>query len=118
MVSGNTNMMEYDLVLPKILCGIDLEESIDTKKITKKQITEVREMLVSLVEHWSVLKNTSVKGLQESFLQRSGKLSMASDEWELLVEQKSYDMLLQSLPWNISMIKLPWMKKLLKTTWV
>jgi hypothetical protein len=79
---------------------------------------EADEMLLALIEHWSVLKNTSIDGLRESFLKRSGKLSIENNNWLLQIEQRPYDMLLQQLPWGISMIKLPWMKKLLITEWV
>jgi hypothetical protein len=79
---------------------------------------EVDEMLLSLIEYWAVLKNTSIDGLRESFLKRNGKLSRLNDEWLLQVEQKPFDMLVQQLPWSISMIKLPWMTHLLKTEWV
>jgi hypothetical protein len=79
---------------------------------------EVDEMLLSLIEYWSVLKNTSIDGLRESFFKRSGKLGIVNNEWVLQVEQKPFDMLLQQLPWSISMIKLPWMENLLKTEWV
>ena len=79
---------------------------------------EADEMLQSLIEYWSVLKNTSVDGLRESFLKRSGKLSLKNKQWLLQIEQRSYDMLLQQLPWSISMIKLPWMANLLVTEWV
>ena len=118
-VSGKTNMDEYELVLPKILCGLDIELRVDTDmKISTAQKKEVDEMLSAIIEYWAVIKNTSIDGLRESFLKRIGKLTMKENEWLLQVEQKSYDMLLQQLPWSISMIKLPWMKGLLKTEWV
>ena len=75
-------------------------------------------MLQSVLEYWTILKNTSIESLRESFLMRAGKLSFDGKEWLLQVEQKGYDVLLQNLPWNISMIKLPWMKYLLRTEWV
>ena len=75
-------------------------------------------MLGSVIEHWVILKNTSIEGLRESFLQRNGKLTFANNEWLLQVEQKPYDMLLQSLPWNIGIIKLAWMRNILKTEWI
>jgi len=106
-------------VLPKLLCGIDIEFPINTNiRITDDQMKEVDEMLLAIIEHWSVLKNTSIDGLRESFLKRSGKLTIENREWLLQIEQRPYDMLLQQLPWGISMIKLPWMKKLLITEWV
>ena len=118
-VTGDAKIAEYELVLPKILCGIDIEFPVNTgTKISINQKKEVDEMLLSLIEYWSVLKNTSIDGLRESFFKRSGKLGMVNNEWLLQVEQKPFDMLLQQLPWSISMIKLPWMTNLLKTEWV
>jgi Contractile injection system tape measure protein len=119
IVSGKVKVTEHELLLPKILCGISVELPVNTnKKISKSQQAEADEMLRSAIEYWTVIKSTTVDGLRESFLKRSGKLTLVDDEWLLQVEQKSYDMLLQQLPWNISMIKLPWMKNLLKTEWV
>ena len=118
-VTGSTKIDEYELVLPKILSGLDIDFPVNTNaEIAAHQMNEVNEMLQSLIEYWSVLKNTSVEGLRESFLMRSGKLSMINNEWLLQVEQKPFDMLLQQLPWSISMIKLPWMTHLLRTEWV
>jgi hypothetical protein len=117
-ITGNAKIAEYELVLPKILCGLDIEFTVNTNaQITAEQMREADEMLLSLIEYWSVLKNTSIGGLRESFFRRSGKLSMANSEWFLQVKQKPFDMLLQQLPWSISMIKLPWMTNLLKTEW-
>lgn len=119
MVTGNTAIGEADLVLPKILCGLAPDTLVNTdQKITAPQKKEVQELLASAVAHWSILKNTSTEGLQQSFLQRSGKLIFTNEQWLLQVEQKSYDMLLQQLPWNINMIKLPWMKNMLRTEWI
>jgi hypothetical protein len=118
-VTGNAKIAEYELVLPKILCGLPTEYPVNTNtKITAGEMKEVDEMLQSLIEYWSVLKNTSVDGLRESFFKRNGKLSLMKTEWLLQVEQRPYDMLLQQLPWSMSMIKFPWMKNLLRTEWV
>lgn len=118
-VNGNEKVEEYDLVLPKILCALEVEFVIDaTKEITANQKNEVNEMLSSLIEHWSVLKNTSIAGLQETFLKRDGKLSAQDNDWLLQVEQKSYDMLLNQLPYNINMIKMPWMERIIRMEWV
>ena len=118
-IIGNGKVEEYDLVLPKILCGLDVDFVIDASmEISGEQKNEVDEMLSSLIEYWSVLKNTSIQGLQETFLRRAGKLSTQENDWLLQVEQKSYDMLLNQLPYNISMIKLPWMKGIVRTEWV
>lgn len=118
-VSGRSDIAEYELVLPKILCGLEIEYPVDTNiRLTEEQKNETNEMLQSLIEYWLTLKNTSVEGLRESFLKRSGKLSFVNEEWLLLVDQRPYDMLLERIPWSISMIKLPWMENLMKTEWV
>lgn len=120
LVAGSDKLQEYELVLPKILCGLPITKPVHTgsfhmNKVLRKEADDV---LLSVIEHWNILQNTSVEGLRLSFLQRNGKLSYNGSEWLLQVEQQPYDMLLQHLPWNISMIKLPWMEQMLKTEWI
>lgn len=118
MVTSQEHFAEHELVLPKLLCGMDLEELTDTnQKITAEHKKEIDEMLQAVVGHWEAIKSTSVQGFRESFLLRSGKLVFAEDEMRLKVERKAYDILLDRIPWNISMIKLPWMPELLRTEW-
>lgn len=119
IASGNTAQAEFELLLPKILCGVPAETVIDTSVILPQEIvSEADNMLASLIEHWSVLGSTSIDGLRGSFLIRDGKLTFRNNEWLLQVEQKAYDMLLQQIPWNYQWIKLPWMPYLLRTEWV
>jgi len=117
--TGKTKINETDLVLPKLLCGIDIEKVIDVQKnISTQQQEAVNEMLEAIIQHWAILSTTSIEGLREAFLLRNGKLKRSGNEWSLQVEQKGYDMLLQKLPWSISMIKLSWMKSILRTEWI
>ena len=119
LVTGNDKMEEFELVLPKILCGLEPEELIDTAIIpTAAHKKEADELLQSVIEYWSILKNTSAEGFRDSFLQRKGKLSFNNNKWWLQVEQRSYDMLLRQLPWTIHMIRLPWIKHMIETEWV
>lgn len=118
-ITGRQHCEEFELVLPKLLCGVEIDAVIRTDvDLTEAEANEVNNMLQSVIEHWNILKNTSVDGLQESFLKRNGKLGFYNNEWHLQVEQKPFDMLLQQLPWNISMIRLAWMKHVLKTEWL
>lgn len=120
LATGSERMHEYELPLSKILCGVDLETAIDAENfhLNAAMKTEADAVLSSVIEYWSILQNTSVAGLRESFLKRNGKLSFDGKDWLLQVEQQSYDMLIQHLPWNFSMIRLPWMNCLLKTEWI
>lgn len=119
LTTGKQHPAEFELILPKILCGLALNESVNlNKKLTVDQKKEADNLLAAVIDHWSVLKNTSVEALRSSFLQRDGKLSFSDNGWQLQVEQKSYDMLLEQLPWNISMIQHSWMTNLLRTDWM
>jgi Contractile injection system tape measure protein len=118
LASGNEIIEEFELGISKILCGLEMQTPVDTKTyFSDAERNEANELLLSVIEYWTILGNTSVEGLRNSFLKRNGKLSFNGKEWLLQVEQESYDMLLQHLPWNISMIKLPWMNYMLKTQW-
>lgn len=119
LLAGNEEAAEFELVVAKVLCGLEPEMPVDTMiPLTVEQKQEADEMLSSVIEHWKILKDTSVAGLRESFLRRNGKLFFNDNSWHLLVEQKGYDMLLRNIPWNISMIRLAWMKHMLKTQWI
>ncbi len=110
---------EYTMPLLKLLCGLPMETvvspNIDLTDTEKLLTTEVLEAVLT---HWEVLKNTSIAGLQEAFLQREGKLTAVDGGWRLAVERKTIDILLDKLPWGVSMVKLPWMPDLLFVDWI
>jgi len=120
LATGQEKPAEFQLALPKILCGWEMEQPVELPDILPDHMKdEAGQLLAAVIEHWSILKNTSPEGLQESFLQRHGKITLTErDEWLLQVEQKSFDMVLQHLPWSFQLIKLPWMNRLLRTEWV
>jgi hypothetical protein len=118
LVTGTDEFEEFNLVLNKILCGIGLDEIIVTEmRISAEIRQECEDLLNGVITHWSVLRNTTIEGLRETFLQRSGKLSKTDDGWLLQVEQKSVDVLLNHLPWGIGIVKLPWMNEMLFVEW-
>lgn len=118
MVYGHTALAEFECVLSKILCGLELSAVVKNYSLNDEEKNQADELLAAVVGHWQVLKNTSVQGLRTSFLQREGRLSFANNEWRLKVQNKPYDMLLAQIPWNISIIKLSWMQHLLKVDWI
>lgn len=118
LTSGKEQVAEFELGLAKILCGLQTDSPVDTDIVlSEAEKQEVNDLLISVIAHWNILKDTSPNGLRETFLQREGRLQFINKEWRLLVEQKAWDVLLQHLPWTISIIKLPWMPYLLKTEW-
>jgi hypothetical protein len=118
LVFGAPECSEWDLVLGKILCGIPLEEAVQVSgELLPEHMAEANALLRGVIANWPALKNTSIDGLRETFLQREGILARATIGWKLRVERKAPDVLLDTLPWTISMIRLPWMECMLTTEW-
>lgn len=119
LATGRDRIYEYDLMLIKILLGLRPETSLLVAEglLQPHDRSEAITLLQSVVEHWSALKNTSVEGLQTSFLQRSALLRERDRGWYLQPEKAAFDLLLKQLPWSISIIKLPWMAQPLYTEW-
>lgn len=119
LASGETDVPEYELVFPKLLCGLLPEDPVDRfVELTAQDKTEANELLAAVINNWNALGSTSADGLRGNFLMREGKLQLQGDEWRLRVTQTSYDLLLNRLPWALSVVRLPWMPWVLKTEWV
>jgi len=118
LVSGGDEYAEFELLLNKILTGYAVEESLPSEiELSDFEKKEAEDLLKSVIKHWSALKNTSVEGLRQTFLQRDGKIVRADTGWLLQVEQNTVDILLNKLPWGFSTIKTPWMKEILSVEW-
>ena len=119
LLNFETEIFENDLLLNKILCGVAVNDTVHTNwEITKYEKEQCEKLLLSVIEHWKVLKNTTISVLQESFLQREAKIvENQSNVYEITVEQKSIDILLDQLPWGLGMIKTPWMEEFLTCYW-
>lgn len=116
--TGKRYCPEYDGLLFKHLCGLPWETWVASDlELEPNDMKEAEAMLLSVLEHWSVLKNTSIDGLREGFIIRSGKLIKKQETWQLHVEQKSQDILLRQLPWGIGMIRFPWIKEMIWINW-
>lgn len=119
MAYGEGDIPEYDLVLPKLLCGITPAEPIKRfVPLSDVEKEEADQLLTAVITHWNALGNTSPDGLRGNFLLREGKLEWKEEEWQLYVTQQAYDMLLNRLPWGFSVVGLSWMPWLIKTVWI
>ncbi len=118
-LAGDEEKSEVYFPLYKLMCGLQIDELIDANvQLTKEQQEECFHLLQQVIVHWSALKQSSVQSLQQTFLQRTGKLSHKGDKWLLQVEQRTEDVLLQYLPWSYSIIRYPWMKQALFVEWI
>ncbi|NET50119.1 MAG: hypothetical protein F6K09_15650, partial [Merismopedia sp. SIO2A8] len=117
LATGHTQPAEYDLVLPKLLCGWSLNDPVVFPDLPDAAMDEGDHLLQTVIDHWQALKSTSPDGLREGFLLRDGKLTRVDSGWKLQVEQTAIDILLSRLPWGVSMVKLAWMDELLMVEW-
>lgn len=116
--TGITEPPEHTLVLEKVLSGLAIAEPVPMElALTEKEMEEAATLLSSVISHWTSLKNTSVKGLQESFLKRDGILSRRDKDWLLQIERKTMDVLLDNIPWGYTHIHLPWNPYLITVEW-
>lgn len=118
LVFGENELSENFYPLNKILCGMGVSQVLDMETdISQEFKIEGEELLQAVIGHWSVLKNTSIEGLRETFLQRNGKISRVEKGWKLQVERKTVDVLMAKLPWGMGIIKLPWMNEMMFVEW-
>ena len=111
---------EHELVLNKILCGMEVTTPFASGKVTLTD--EEKEtcdgLLAAVVQNWTVLGDSPPDMLRGSFFMREGRLEMKSADWRMKVEESGIDVLLQQLPWSIGMVKLPWMETMLNVEWM
>ena len=118
LATGQPVAPEYELMLPKLLCNIPLEEPVESDvALTAAEQDEAVSLLKAVIRHWEALRSTSPDGLRGTFFVRPGKISLRDGDWLLQVEPQTWDILLDQLPWGIGMIKLPWMDRLLHVEW-
>ncbi|MGC1301827.1 MAG: contractile injection system tape measure protein, partial [Caulobacteraceae bacterium] len=118
LVDGGPPRLEHELVLNKLLCGLDLDEPIEaTFDITPDELETIEGLLRAMIQRWTALGSTSIAGLRETFLQRRGALSLKPELWRLRVEPRAFDVLLDRIPWGFTTLKPPWMKQVLHVDW-
>ena len=116
--NGLQPVFEYELVLEKLLCGIPLSQPLPASpELAVEDTEEATSLLLSVIEHWKILKNTSIEGLRESFLKRDGIITAKEHHWLLQIERKTMDVLLDSIPWGIATISLAWNDYIIYTEW-
>ena len=118
LVNGKSRQPEHELVLNKILCGYPVKMPVKVScNFSAAEKEAGLDMVRSLMEHWSVMKSTSVAGYIESFIRRNGLVQITDSGYLLQVERKGFDILLDSLPFSINIIKLPWNERIIHTEW-
>ncbi|WP_167596968.1 contractile injection system tape measure protein [Leeuwenhoekiella sp. ZYFB001] len=118
IATGEENISEQQLGAAKQLCGVFSSYPIKKENVLQeKHKKEALNLIQTVLNYWSALKNTTAVGLRGQFLIRSGKWVTTNEKIELFIERQTADILLDQLPWRLSMVKLPWLKKMIYVTW-
>ncbi len=118
IATGEENVSEQQLGAAKQLCGVPSSYPIKKESVLlEKHKQEAFNLIQTVLNYWSALKNTTASGLRGQFLTRSGKWVTTDEKIELFIERQTADILLDQLPWGLSMVKLPWLKKMIYVTW-
>jgi hypothetical protein len=117
-VEGRTSAPEPLLVLNKILCGLPTSTPVEKEiEMSETEREACERLLKSMIANWKIIENTSIAGLQETFLQREGRLERSDTGWELRVQRKTLDVLVDQIPWSISVVYQRWMPQPLYVKW-
>lgn len=118
LVCGKHEAPEHELALNKLLCGMPFAQALESVGAPAEDEKRIgRDLLQAVTQHWGALGNTSVEGLQESFLMREGRLLSEQDRVTLTVSPKVFDVLLARVPWGLGSPQFPWLAQVLFVDW-
>lgn len=106
--------LAFNRLLVSLPMNIPLPESL---ALTDEEKQTAESMLVGVKANWQAMKGTSIKGFQDSFIMRTGRLEQQEERWLLTVDNRTLDILLDSVPWGFKQIRLPWLKKYIQVVW-
>jgi hypothetical protein len=118
VVSGDAAPPEFQLALPKLLCGLPLDEPLVLDDaLSDIEQAECEALLVAAIAQAPILRQMSVAGFRGSFGLRTGQLSTRDGHWLLRVERQVFDLVIDRFPWSAALVRLPWMPALLQVQW-
>lgn len=106
--------LAFNRLLVSLPMHIPLPESLE---LTDKEKQTAESMLAGVKANWQAMSGTSVKGFQESFILRTGRLEQQEEKWLLTVDNKTIDILLDTVRWGFRQIRFPWLKKYVQVVW-
>ena len=118
LAAPDSKHYEHLLLFNKILCGINILFPIGEKFTpTHTEKKETERLTKSLIANWDTIRNTSISGFRNSFVNRRGLLEQSQSDYILHVETKGMDILLDDIPWNIRLISFPWNNFIIHVDW-
>ncbi|MCB9233129.1 MAG: hypothetical protein H6581_15840 [Bacteroidia bacterium] len=119
LATGHAKASEAELVLPKVLVGMDPSQVVsqDEISVSEREAEITQSLLKTAISYWKGIGNTTPDVFQESFLTRGGILRKTEKSWYLKVDPRPYDLLLRTLPWSFSPVTLPWVQGMMTVEW-
>ena len=109
---------ENALLLNKILVGMPLTHPVKPiATMTQDEIALSDSLLRGFISNWPGMENTTPIGVQETFLQREGIVTIDQAAYSLVVERMTLDVLMENIPWDFNLIASPWLRNPLHVTW-
>lgn len=117
-ITFGLDVPEYELVLAKVLCGLELEEPLEPVQLEDDDVAACDGLLRAVLGHWTALRSSSPQWLREQFFLREGKLEDVESGRRLTIERRAQDVLLTRLPWGFGVIALPWLTGRIFVHWL
>jgi hypothetical protein len=118
IATGREVAPEYEMVLHKILCGLQVWEPVPKDfPLLDEEKEECVHLIKMVLERWEALKTSRPEALRDTYIRRDGILKQGGQGWNLMIERHTFDIMLEKLPWAISIIKFPWSSKILYVEW-
>lgn len=115
---GRADVSEYELVLPKAICGAPCEEPLELVELDEEDHAACDALLHAVLRHWTALRSSSPAWLRQQFLLREGKIERVDSGYLLTIERRAQDVLLTRLPWGCGVIALPWLAERIFVRWI
>lgn len=106
LAHGDDHTPEYDLLLPKLVCGMPWPEPLPASELGPADHAACDELLLAVLTHWQALRSSSPVWLRQQFFERQGKLENVDQGWKLTVQRHAQDVLLTRLPWGLGLVRL------------
>jgi len=118
IATGEEIAEETDLVLNKILCGVEISEPVpQSVQLSEEEKEECIFLMKTVLERWEALRTGNPAALRDTYLRREGILKRTGSSWNLVIERNTFDIMLERLPWSVSLVKLPWCEEILYVEW-
>jgi hypothetical protein len=113
-----TSQEEEAMVLNKVLCGLHPESFVPAfYDPTDEEKDMCNQMIEAIISHWTIISAHDVAGFRDTWLWRTGKLTLKEEKYELKVDKQPYDILMDSLPFTLSPATLSWCDKYIYVEW-